>query len=135
MDDYIFLDKSTKPTDPELKKALGAAFDHFVALRDLLSDYTFEWKFYTKKTGWQLKVAGTKRAACYIIPFNGYFSVGMAVRESEKEAVLNSKVRKSIRDELAAAKKYPEGWPLPLTVKTAADLKVTVTVLKLAGRL
>ena len=135
MDEFVFLDKTTEPSDAALKKALGAAFAQLRDLRKLLSDYALEWKFYTKKTGWTLKVAGKKRAACYITPLHGCFRIGLALRDNEKEAVLKSKVHKSIRDELASAKKYPEGWPLRLTVKTANDLKVAVTVLKHTGRL
>ena len=135
MNKPILLDKFVKPTDAVLKKTLGGTFDLFRRFRDSLSAYPLEWKFYNKKSGWTLKVAGKKRAVCWVTPFDGCFMVGMVFPDSEKEAILASRVKKSVRDELASARKYPEGWPVRIVVRTESHLKTVVGLLKTIGRL
>ena len=46
---------------------------------------------------------------CWVAPFDGCFMVAMVFPDSEKETILASRVNKSVRDELASARKCPEG--------------------------
>jgi hypothetical protein len=55
------------------------------------------------------------------------------VRENEKERLLNSSLPPKTKEELAKAKKYPEGYPVRLDIKSKTDMRsvrVVLAVLK-----
>ena len=111
------------PDDLKLKKGLGDVFPVYKELLMLVEDYKQEWKFYGPKMGWQFKVTHKGKALLWLAPQEGSFRLGFAVRDKEKEVLLNSNLPAKAKKELAAAKRYPEGWPLRLQVKKQGDMK------------
>ncbi len=123
-----FSSKELVPDDPKLKKALRAVYPVYKDILASIEAYPREWKFYGAKYGWQLKATHKGKALLYLIPQEGAFRLGFAVRDIEKEALLNSKLPAKLKGELAVAKRYPEGWPLHLDVKKASDMKAVSIV-------
>ena len=115
--------KETFPDDLILKKAFGALYPLYKEILSLIESYSCEWKFYGPKIGWQFKVTKKGKALFYLTPLDGSFKLGFAVRDTEKEMLLNSKLPAKNKKELAEAKRYPEGHPLRLEVKKEGDMK------------
>jgi hypothetical protein len=121
------------PDESKLKKALGELYSAYKEVLELTSAYDHEWKDYGKKHGWQLKVTHKRKALLYLIPQEKSFRIGCAVRENEKERLLNSSLPPKTKEELAKAKKYPEGYPVRLDIKSKTDMRsvrVVLAVLK-----
>jgi hypothetical protein len=128
-----FDQKEVTPNESTLKKDLGEVYSANKEVLELTEAYDHEWKYHGKKYGWQLKVAKKGKALLYLIPQEKSFRVGCAVRENEKERLLNSSLPPKMKEELAAAKKYPEGYPLWLEIKSKTDMRtvrVVIEVLK-----
>jgi hypothetical protein len=123
-----FGQKEVIPAESKLKKAFGGLYSAYKEVLELTDAYDHEWKYYGKKYGWQLKVTRKGKALLYLIPQEKSFRIGLAVRENERERLLNSSLPPKTKEELATAKKYPEGYPLRLEIKSKADMR-TVRVL------
>jgi hypothetical protein len=121
--------KDVVPDDPELKKVLKGVHPAYMEILTLIDGFSREWKFYGQRLGWQLKVTQKGKALFYLIPEDGSFRMGLAVREKEKEVLLNSKLPAKAKEDLANAKRYPEGYPLKLQVKRESDMKAVRLVL------
>jgi hypothetical protein len=107
MNTVYFEQKEAAPDEPKLKKALGELYSAYKEVLELTDDYDLEWKFYGKRHGWQLKIAQKGKALLYLIPQEKSFRIGFAVRENEKERLLNSSLPPKTKEDLATAKKYP----------------------------
>jgi hypothetical protein len=121
--EVLFNRKEAVPDDLNLKKALGDVYSVYKELLALTQTYQQVWKFYGPRIGWQFKVTHKGKALFYLTPQDGSFRLGFAVRDKEKEVLLNSKLPAKAKGELAAAKRYPEGWPLRLHVSKQGDMK------------
>jgi hypothetical protein len=124
MDSVPFDRKEAKPDDARLKEVLGELFSAYQDIVRLTESYRQEWKFYGAKYGWQLKATQKGKVLFYLVPLEKSFRVGLAVREKEKEILLNSTLPSQTREDLALAKKSPEGYPLRLLVRRKSEMKV-----------
>jgi hypothetical protein len=72
MVEYLFLDKTVKPTNENLKEALAASYKYWAEIQEeILSKYGKvipEWKFYDKRTGWTMKNMLKKRNLFFFKP-------------------------------------------------------------------
>jgi hypothetical protein len=127
--------KGVTPEEPKLKKALGQLYSAYKETLELTGAYDHEWKYYGKKHGWQLKVTQKGKAVLYLVPQEKSFRIGCAVRENEKERLLKSSLPPKTKEELATAKKYPEGYPLRLEIKSKTDMRAVHVVLEVLKEL
>ena len=121
--EVLFDRKETVPDDLKLKKAFGPIHPLYRELLALIEAYEQEWKFYGPRIGWQFKVTHKKKALFWLAPQEGSFRLGFAIRDREKEVLLKSKLPAKAKEELATAKRYPEGYPLRLLVNKQSDMK------------
>jgi hypothetical protein len=117
MSERPFLAKTQKPDAEALEAVLGAAFSLYRDLLDVCDGFKREW-VHTKGSGWMLKVADGKKALCYVIPLDNSFRVSMAIRESERAALLESEDMGDYRDLLTSARKFAEGYSVAFDVST-----------------
>ena len=115
--------KEAVPDDVTLKKVVGALYSDYLDILSLAGGYSREWKYYGKKYGWQLKVTRKGKSLFYLIPLEKSFRMGFAVREKERETLLNLTLPAKVREELRRAKKYSEGYPLRLSVSAKNDMR------------
>ncbi len=123
----IFGDKTTKPTDRTLVKALGES-DRFWKeikkhLRSEYGELTEEWKFYGQKTGWLLKTLKKKRNLFFFIPLEGSFRLSFVFGDKAVAVAEQSKLPKNLITALKNARKYAEGRGLQIDVKRSADIE------------
>jgi hypothetical protein len=135
MNSACFDQKEVTPDESNLKKVLGKLYPAYKEVMELTEDFDHEWKHYGKKHGWQLKVVKKGKALLYLIPQEKSFRIGCAVRENEKERLLHSSLPHKTKEELATAKKYPEGYPLRLEIKSKTDMRKVCVVLEVLKEL
>ena len=123
-----FVGKTTRPSDSDLEKALGRAkllWDQLVA--ELASEHdvtTREWKSYSAKYGWSLRLKRGKRTIVWLVPNAGFFEVAFIFGEKALTAIRQAAVPARVLRMLDEAPKYPEGTGLRFEIKTAKDIAV-----------
>jgi hypothetical protein len=126
MPDYLFLDKSTKPTERQLKEAIADTYKYWIEIKkriaELYGDTKGEWKFYSKKSGWTLKTLLNNRNLFFFQPFANYFSLTFVFGEKAANVIEESDVSEALKIVLRDAKNYAEGRSLLVNVKTRDDL-------------
>ncbi len=129
-----FIGKAEQPTQKDLALALGSAkatWDQL--LMDLAKEYgadVQEWKCYSRKLGWSLRVKRQARTIVWFGPSEGAFTVAFILGEKAVRAAQESGLPPSIIQMINEAKKYVEGRGIRLVPKTSKDLD---TIRKLAA--
>jgi hypothetical protein len=136
----VFDEKRAPPDEAALTHALGetkplwdALIGHVAERCDGLEP---EWKYYGKKHGWQVKFTHERRALLYLVPHEGSFLAGMALRPGAVERLGDAGLPDEVVAGILAEKAYPEGQPartevtgpekLPI-VESLIDLKLATT--------
>jgi hypothetical protein len=123
----LFDDKSKQPTEQMLAKAIGKQYQLWTDI----TEYTIEkypkafkeWKYYKAKNyGWSFRIKDKKRNIVYMNLRDGFFVAAFVFGDKGVEAVQDSKLPQSIKDELRNSKKYPEGRCIRLEVRSKADV-------------
>ena len=110
-----FLDPQSAPEAEAVQRVLGAASSYY---RDLLvrtAGFTPSWT-YTKGSGWLLKLAAKGKVLCYVVPLVGSFRVSMAIREAERDHLLEAPGMVAFAPLVRAARKAPEGFAIVFDV-------------------
>lgn len=121
-----FIGKKEEPTRHELAKALGpskAVWDQF--LTELAVDHGVgirEWKCYSPKWGWSLRVKRKKRTIVWLSPQAGRFDVIFIYGPKAVAAVHKGKLSQKIIKALDASPKYPEGTGLRLVIRSQRSI-------------
>jgi hypothetical protein len=113
---------SKPPTTRELASLLGASHAAFLALTQRGAAFTSEWKRYSKKAPWVLKLSQGDRTLLYATPMAGVFEATVVLGERAAQAALAGGVSKALHASIRAAKPYVEGRPVRVIVKGEADL-------------
>jgi hypothetical protein len=127
-----FIGHASPPTAEELSSALGGASVVWQELIDWFAEQKVvdqEWKSYSLKAGWALRLKVKKRNIIYLSPCEGCFLFGLIFGDKAVAAARQSNLAKSTLKLLDEAPRYPEGTGLRLTVKASKDL---VEIRKLA---
>jgi len=120
-----FVGKRNQPTQAEISSALGQTADlwnDFVAWLAEQGVATQEWKSYSPKAGWALRVSRKKRNIVYLAPCAGCFRVSFVLGDRAVKAALQSDLPSIVSKAVKNAPKYPEGTGVRLIVKRPSDL-------------
>lgn len=135
----IFMDKSSKPTEQDLREALGDKFDLWNELRAYtLKAYpkaTEEWNFSGAKYGWSFRMKDKKRAILYFLPDLNQFRAALVYGEKATQQALQSNISMEIKDIIMAAPVYAEGRGFRIEVsdkEIIEDIKTLIGI-KLAN--
>ncbi len=127
MSEIIFGNKSNKPGENDLKKVLGPAAVLWHNIEDFIrnenGETKGEWKFYMKKTGWQLKTMLKKRNIFFFTPYKDYFRITFIFGDKAVAVVEQSDIPEILKETLRNAKKYMEGRGLSIEVKNGQDIE------------
>ncbi len=115
MADRPFVDKTTKPDLESLSKVMGDVFQYYEKLNELTTNFKHTWN-YSKGSGWLEKVENKKKALFYLIPLNDSFKISMAIRENEREFIVNDNSLSVYKKIVNEAKKYSEGYNIQFDV-------------------
>jgi len=121
-----FIGSRQKPADAALAAALGSAkpaWDQLIA--SLAADHGVtiqEWKSYSAKAGWSLRLLRGKRTIVWLAPCEGCFRVAFILGEKAVAAARQGGVPAPLLRLIDEAEKYPEGTGIRLHVKALKDL-------------
>jgi hypothetical protein len=128
MEPGAFTDKNHVPEDDEIRAALGKAAalwtDLIATLRRAHGPFEEVWRFSGAKHGWTRKLEQPKRALVYLTPCTGYLRASFALSDDAVKAVHSAGLPDDLLAELNNAKRYPEGTPLRMEVRTKKDAKL-----------
>ncbi|MBL8968605.1 MAG: DUF3788 family protein [Spirochaetaceae bacterium] len=129
MSDNYFLEQNPEPDTASIKAALGDKYPWFAGVLEAAGDFEREWKHYGRKYGWKLKAHDGDKALFELTVAAGSFRLGLAVRESEVQAL---KADPSLSPELAAllAETRKEGWGIRLVVEDEAKYRQACALIK-----
>ncbi len=122
-----FIGKTGVPDDTAIAAALGSAkdvWDELIASHAAEHGVSIsEWRSYSAKSGWALRLKRGKRTIVWLSPCaGGCFLVSLVLggkaMQAARECGLSVKGLKA----LDAAERYPEGNGIRLIVKSARDL-------------
>jgi hypothetical protein len=105
------------------------------AIRDACPSVSERWVYGGRKYGWSCRLERGSKGILYMTPDAGHFRIGLALPDAARELALAADLPAPIREELAAATKVMEGWPVRLAVGNGADVAVALKLaeIKLAS--
>ena len=121
-------DKTAEPDDIKVvelladKALLWAEFKAF--LKNNIGEVKEDWKFYSAKSGWIMKVLLGKRNLFFMKPGDSTFLIAFVFGDKAVAEVIKSSLPDGIKTELSEAKKYAEGRGLQVHVKTADEIEI-----------
>jgi hypothetical protein len=115
-------DVARPPTTRELTALLGESYAAFRSLTERGSKVRREWKRYSRKSPWVLKVSQGDRTLFYATPAVRAFEATVVLGERATAAALSGRVSKELHPSIRAAKAYVEGRPVRIVVKGQADV-------------
>lgn len=131
----IFTDKKITPTQPDLKKALGATYDDWCILADFThrsyKNARSEWKFSGEKYGWSFQVSDNKRVIIYLLPRKGFFKTGFVFGQKATEEIMKSDILEDLKKEISEARVYAEGRGVRIEIKDSSlltDIKKLISI-------
>ena len=129
----IFDNKEIVPNDEDLEDVLKGSLDTYNKLISFLEkEYgalTKEWKFYSKKAGWTLRITGEKRNLIFFSPNDDYFLVTVNMSVKVSKIVLDLDISDTTKKLIKEAKPYAEGLSILIEVKKEEDLEDIKTIL------
>jgi hypothetical protein len=121
-----FVGKAERPTPNELSAALGPSAQAWNELVDWMAKEhgvtVQEWKCYSPKYGWTVKLMLKKRAILHLGPCNSCFRVTFILGDKAVRAAKDMKLARSVAKLIEEAPRYPEGTGIRLTVRKVGDL-------------
>lgn len=112
---------SPAPIEAELAATLGETKGLWDAIIAEFST-TQEWKRYSQKDPWSLRVFRGKRTIIWLSPREGWFQAGIILGGKAIEACMKSKPTQRLRKLIDEAPRYAEGTGLRIEVKSERDL-------------
>ncbi len=123
------------PSEAEIAAVLRDAHSAFQALLARRGPTVAEWRRYSRKSPWVLKVSQGKRTLFYARPDSGKLKVTVLLGASAVEAALAGQVSKQLHASIREAQVYPEGRPVSVWISRPADVRKLdeLVSVKLAG--
>lgn len=126
MTQNAFINKTKPPTNAELAAALGAAkatWDNLlIAVAQECRATDREWRSYSLKSGWALRVQRKARTVISLAPSQDCFEVLFILGEAAMAAARQTRLPQRVLQIINEAPKYPEGSGVRLRVKSLRDL-------------
>ena len=95
------------PSEASVRRALGPAAAAWDALLDPSRERTTEWKRYSQKAPWSLRVNEGKRTVLWLGPEEGVLRVAVILGEKAVAKGLAGPLSKRLKRELREAEAYP----------------------------
>ena len=131
----IFISKENKPTPIDLAAVLGRSYSTWQELEALVKatypPAITEWNFFSIKYGWNFRIKDKRRAIIYMQPQDKYFIASFVFGQKATDAIMDSGISDSIKNELTNARVYAEGRGIRIEVKNKKimnDLKELVKI-------
>jgi hypothetical protein len=132
-----FIGKLEKPRESDLVSVLASAkplWDGLIA--ETAEEHEVvdqEWKSYSPKYGWSLRLKRKNRNILYLGPSHGGFVVSFILGDKAVKAARKSRLPARILKIFDEATRYPEGTAIRMEVKKPGDIEIVkkLVVMKL----
>ena len=111
------------PSTTRVRRSLGQAVVAWDAFLDPAKKRTSEWKRYSPKYPWALRVFEGKRTVLWLVPGEGVLEVTVILGEKAVAAGLAGPLSQRLKNDLRKATPYPEGRLVRFRMKTPARVK------------
>jgi hypothetical protein len=111
------------PSETRVRRLLGQAVVAWDALLDPARRRTREWKRYSPKDPWSLRVYEGQRTVLWLVPEAGLLRVAVILGEKAVAAGLEGSLSQKLKAELREAARYPEGRLVRIRMRTAARVR------------
>ncbi|MBN1117441.1 MAG: DUF3788 domain-containing protein [Bacteroidales bacterium] len=112
--------KELQPAEKNLELVLGNSYEVLRELSEYLKTNYHEpipeWKFYSPKYGWTLKMLLKKRNLFFLSPRENAFSITFVFGDKALNAINESDLPADIKESLNNARKYAEGRGINLII-------------------
>ena len=123
----VFLEKSDKPDEQGLAKALGdkkQLWDKLKAyVKEIYPDIIEDWKHYGKNSGWTMKLLKKKRNLFFSYPGDKEFTVVFIFGDKAVQAIEDGGFPSHMVETLKATQKFAEGRGLSVTIENQDDIE------------
>ena len=121
-----FVGRTTPPDGADLAAAMGDSFpvwNRFLGQLDAdLDAKILEWRCYSPKWGWALRVKRRKRTIVWLGPANGAFNVTFVLGDKAVRAAQTAGLSRALLKKVNEAKKYPEGRAVRFVMRSKRGL-------------
>lgn len=121
------------PDEAALKARLGPAWPAYRAALARFGGLSGEWKRYSRKSGWTLRLARGERPIAHLTPQDGAVKATVLLGKKAVAAAKAAKLRPGLRQAIAGARTYVEGTPVAVELRRVADLADLETLVALKG--
>ena len=136
---YAFAGRAKSPDDIALAGALGdahAAWNRFLELLASELEVTVrEWRSYSPKWGWSLRVKRKARTIVWLAPLKGAFEVVFILGDKAVRAAQTAGLSETLLRKVNGAEKYPEGRAVRFVIRSerAVPGLVKLAAIKIAN--
>ncbi len=131
----VFSEKEEIPCDERLGEVLKdnklVWYKILEHMENNYRDIVYEWKFYSKQSGWTFVIKSKKRTILYLIPQDGFLKANFVFGEKAVAEAEKVDIPQNIIDTIREAKCYAEGCSFMLDVRTDKDLKHIESLVKI----
>ena len=132
----IFDKKDQQPDEDSVEKVLKSNYSVWEQLIEYLHDkhevIETEWKFYSKNSGWCLKISNEKgKNLIFLLPNDNYFIATINMSVKIKELVLQANISTDNKKLVGDSKIYMEGISVLFMVNDKIDLEDVKTILSI----
>lgn len=130
MFDYIFKDKKTIPCGENIIEYCGKYAESLLNCINNFAD-DFEWKFYSKKTGWTQKYLVNNKTLCFVQPYEGKIEFVINLnKKDENNIMLSSSFFEKIKEDIKSLRQYREGKTFRFFIESNEDIITAEQLMK-----
>jgi hypothetical protein len=134
-DTSIFTDKDTKPTEADIRDALGKMYRSWQRIKEYAIKHgpgIEEWHY--SRSGWNCRIKGKKSIIIYLMPCKGNYKTSFVLGAKATTDALGSNIPESIKKLIGEAKVYAEGRGIRIDItnekmtgylETLVDIKLS----------
>ncbi|MHA2273661.1 MAG: DUF3788 family protein [Candidatus Hodarchaeales archaeon] len=112
-----------KSSDDSLEDLLKDSYQFYMSIFNSDSSFRTEWKFYSKKSGWILKISKRKRTICYLNPLVGKLRITFTLNQKEEQlAKFSQSIGEKTKNLIGQSKKYREGRLVHLIIGNDTEI-------------
>jgi hypothetical protein len=128
--DNVFMEGTSPPDAAAIEAALGEGYPWYEGVLEAAGGFERDWKHYGRKYGWKLKAHDGAKALFELTVVAGGFRVGMAVRETELQAMRESPELAASLAGLLDEGRSKEGWGIRMSIDSEGIYKQACTLIE-----
>lgn len=134
----FFTDKTSKPVEPDIQKAIGEAVHNWNFLSDFLINELKakgEYKFYGVNYGWALRYNKSGKSVIALYPGKDGFTIQIILNKNQVDAALSNDLDARIIQKINNTESICEGKWVYLQIDKDSNVEDIIKLLKIRTRI